>query len=572
MRRILNFGREVISGPQNSILGAAAIIMAMVIASSVLGIVRQRLFLHFFTPTELSLYFASFKLPDLVFQLLAFGIFSSAFVPVFTKIYKKDEKMAFETAARVINIALLAFGIFAVIFSISSVFVYSLFAPGYSSQERVMIASLARVLLLAQGIFVVSYIMTGVLESTRRFFISALAPFFYNIGIIGATLFFSSNLHLWAPVYGAVFGALLHFLVQYPTVRKLGFKFIFSFKLTNEVRKIGKLAAPRVLELGFLQVSKMAELFFTSMITSAALTYYNLADTVRIMPITLFGVSLAKAALPTLASVDDNDKEFRRVFLKTLYQISFLVMPVAATLIVLRVPVIRLLFGTDKFDWDATVQTSLVLSIFAISIPFQSGAALLSRAFYARHDTATPVKISILGVVVTVVLSAIFVLGFHLSTWSLALAYVIGIAIQAVLMYLILSRQLNGGTIFAIGPIVKSFMASLASGVVMFFLIKFFDRSVWVKRLSFLTDFYVIKNLNFESFVVDTRYTLNLLTLTVVTAAVGIIIYFAASYFLRSSELKDFVSLVKRRTFSLSKHEEEPITHLQKLDTHYHSW
>jgi len=562
MRRFLNFGREVISGPQNSILGAAAIIMAMVIASSVLGIVRQRLFLHFFTPSELSLYFASFRLPDLVFQLLAFGIFSSAFVPFFTKIYKKDEKMAFETAARVINITLLAFGVFAVIFSISSVFIYSLFAPGYSSQELNMIASLARVLLIAQGIFVISYIMTGVLESTRRFFVSALAPFFYNIGIIGATLFFSSKLHLWAPVYGAVFGALLHFLIQYPIVRKLGFKFIFSFKLTNEVRKIGKLAMPRVLELGFLQVSKIAELFFTSMIASAALTYYNLADTVRIAPITLFGVSLAKAALPTLASVDDNDKEFRRVLLKTLYQISFLVMPVAAILIVLRMPVIRLLFGTDKFDWDATVQTSLVLSIFAISIPFQSCAALLSRAFYARHDTTTPVKISILGVVVTVVLSAIFVLGFHLSTWSLALAYVIGIVIQTVLMYLILSRQLNGGTIFAIGPIVKSFIASLASGVVMFFLIKFFDRSVWIKRLSFLTDFYVIKNLNFESFVVDTRYTLNLLALTAVTAAVGIIIYLSFSYFLRSDELKDFVSLVKRRTFSLSKHEEEPITHL----------
>jgi len=556
MRHLLIKGKAFLSGPQNSILGAAFIIMVMVVFSSVLGLLRQRLFLNYFEPEELSLYFASFRLPDLVFQLLAFGIFSSAFIPVFTKLHKKSESVAFGTAARVVNIALVGFIVFAVIFSILAEPIYSLFAPGYSDAQHLLIASLARVLLIAQGIFIVSYIMTGVLESLRRFFVSALAPIFYNVGIIVTTILLADKLHLYAPAIGAVIGALLHFLVQFPTAYRLGFRFSFSFSLTEEVKKIGKLAAPRVLELGFLQISKLAELFFTSIIATAALTYYNLADAVRIMPITLFGVSLAKAALPTLSAVDDDNREFRRAFLKTLYQIAFLVMPVAATLIVLRIPIVRLLFGTDKFSWEATVQTSLTLSVFAVGIPAQAAAALLSRAFYARHNTTTPVKLSLMGVAMSLILSIIFVVVFHLPTWSLALSYTLGMTFQATLMYVLLSRELNGGTLFAVIPIAKSLVASIASGATMYFLIKFFDRSVWIKRLSFLTDISALRGLDFESFVVDTRYTSNLLILTVITAAIGGVVYLLVSFLLRSEELKDLWQLVRKRGFGIPKEEE----------------
>lgn len=560
MRHLLYRGKNIVTGPQNSILGAAAIIMSMVLFSSVLGLLRQRLFLSFFTPEELSLFFASFRLPDLVFQLLAFGIFSSAFIPVFTKVHAKNKTEAFATASRVINIALLFFTLFAVAFALLAYPIYSLFAPGYTTGEISEIASLARILLIAQGVFIVSYVMTGILESLRRFFISALAPIFYNVGIIVFTVLFADSLHLYAPALGAVVGALLHLLVQLPTAYNLGFRVSWSFSLTSEVKKIGKLAAPRMLELGFLQTSKLAELFFTSLISTAALTYYNLADAVRVMPITLFGVSLAKAALPMLSEVDEDRKKFRSAFLKTLYQISFLVMPVVAVLVVLRIPVVRLLFGTDRFDWGATVQTGLVLSVFAFSIPFQSATALLARAFYARHNTKTPVAISILGVLVTVILSAVFVLVFKLPTWSLALSYTIGVAFQSVAMFYILSRELNGGTLFAVVPIIKSVTASAFSGATMYVLIKLFDRSVWLKRLSFLTDIKVLKDLNFESFVIDTRYTGNLIILTTVTAITGGLVYLGVSYVLRSQELYDFIALVKKRKFSVETPEDEPLT------------
>ncbi len=557
MKRLLLSGKNFLNGPQNSILAAAFVIMAMVMFSSVLGLVRQRLFLHFFDPEELSLFFASFRLPDLVFQLLAFGIFSSAFIPVFTKVHAKDKHIAFETAARIINLALVGFIVFACVFAVFAAPIYSIFAPGYTDAEHQTIASLARVLLIAQGFFIVSYVLTGILESLRHFFVSAMAPIFYNVGIIVFTIIFADDLGLMAPALGAVFGAFLHFAVQFPTARRLGFRFMWSLKLTDEVKKIARLAAPRVLELGFLQITRVTDLFFTSLIASAALTYYSLADAVRIMPVTLFGVSLAKAALPTLSNIDEDRHAFKKAFLKTLYQISFLVTPVAATLIVLRIPIVRLLFGTDRFDWEATVQTGLVLSVFAVSIPFQSAAALLSRAFYARHNTTTPVKMSIVGVVISTILSVIFIVFLNLPTWSLAAAYTIGIIFQAVTMYYILSRELNGGTLFAIVPIIKSFIASFVSGSVMFVIIRFFDRSVWVKELSFVGN---IQGLNFEHFVIDTRYTFNLMFLTGVTAVIGGLTYLLVSFLLRSAELNDFIALVKKKGFGIPRKEEEAIT------------
>ena len=544
---VFSKGKALLTAPQSSILSAAFVIMIMVIFSTVLGLVRQRLFLHYFEPSELSLFFAAFRIPDMVFQVLAFGMFSSAFIPVFTKTHKRDPKEAFEISMRVMSIGLTVFIIFACVFAVFANSIYGLVAPGYSNQEHETIANLSRILLMAQGLFVVSYVLTGVLESLRRFLIPALAPIFYNLGIILVTVLFSQKIGLAAPAIGAVFGAFLHLIIQVPAAKNLGMKFGFTLSLNEGVRKIGKLAAPRVLELGFLQTSKMVELYLTSIIASASLTYYSLADSVRIMPITLFGVSLAKAALPTLSSESDDPKAYRKSFLTTWYQIMFFVLPVTAVLMVLRIPAIRLLFGTDRFDWEATVQTGLVLSVFAISIPFQASVALLSRAFYALHDTKTPVKISMIGVVVTIVMALTLTLGLSLPTWSLALAYSIGSAFQAISLYYILSKRLNGGTLFALKPVLTSVVSSVAAAGVMYFVIKFFDRSVWIKRLSFLTDIKALKDLNFESFVVDTRYTFNLLILTVITALLGGVIYLAMQYVLGSKELGAFIGMLRKR-------------------------
>jgi len=524
--------------------------MVMIVAARIFGLVRLRVLAHFFVDEDLSLFFAAFRLPDLIFEVLTLGALSSAFIPVFTKIYKKDEAEAWDTAARVVNLGLIVFAVFALLFGLFAHNLYALIAPGYSIEQREQIAYLARVLFAAQGFFVVSYALTGVLESLRRFLIPAFAPLFYNLGIIIGTYLFADQFGLLAPALGVIIGALAHFLIQLPFAYRLGFRFALVLRPTSGIKKIGKLALPRIIELSFLQLTKISELFLSSLISTAAYTYYNFAYSAQALPVGLFGLSMAKAALPTLTAQSDDPKKFKKTLLSTLYQVIFLIIPVTTMLIVLRIPVVRLLFGTDIFDWPATVQTGLVLSAFAIGVPFQAATLVLTRAFYALHDTSTPVKVSLTGGAISILTSFTLILGLHYPTWGLALGYALGTTFQAISLFFLLSKRLNGKTLFAVGPILKNLFASIVAGLSMFLFLKFFDRSVWVKRLSFLSNLEATKNLNFENFVLDTRYTGNLIILTAMTAFLGLVIYVIISFLMGSEELFAFIRLIKRRRLS----------------------
>ena len=565
VEKILAKGKKILFSPQGSVLSAATIIMLMVVASRILGLVRQRTLAHFFAPDELSLFFAAFRLPDLVFEVLVFGTFSSAFIPVFTKALKKGRKGAWEMAGTVTNIGLIVFALFAVIIILFSNQLYGFFAPGFSEEHRIQIVSLARILFAAQGFFVVSYVLTAVLESSRRFLIPALAPLFYNIGIILGTLFLAPKAGLMAPAYGVVLGAASHFLIQLPLAVKLGFRFSPIIKLTEEVKKIGKLALPRILEVSFLQISKTVELFLASLISTASYTYFTFGNTLQLLPVGLFGTSIAKAALPTLSRQADEPGEFRKTLFGALYQIVFLILPVSTILIVLRIPLVRLIFGTDIFSWEATVQTGMVVSAFAVGAVFQAAAALMARGFYALHDTKTPVAISLSAILLIIVVDFILIRGVGLPAWGLAAAFSLGSALQASLLFLFINRKIGDGTsLKALSPIFKSLLASAASGGVMYLLLKVFDRSVWIKRLSFLGKLDVAKGIAFEKFVLDTRYTVNLLILTIFVILVGMIIYLVVSIILKSKEVWYFFNLVnrifvKRKLAPIPAKETEPV-------------
>ena len=551
--------------PQESVLSAASIIMLMVVASRVLGLVRQRVLAHFFVPDELSLFFAAFRLPDLVFEVLVFGTFASAFIPVFTRSLKEGSNKAWKTAGIIVNIGLAIFILFSVILSLNANFIYGILAPGYSGAERETIVGLARVLFAAQGFFVVSYVLTGVLESLRRFLTPALAPLFYNLGIILGTVFLAPSLGLMAPVIGVVFGALFHFLVQLPLAMKLGFRFTSSVKFTPDVKKIGKLAAPRVLETFFLQISKTVELFFSSLISTASYTYYTFGNTLQLVPVGLFGTSIAKAALPTLARQADSPEKFKKTLLSALYDMSFLVIPIATFFIVLRVPLIRLVYGTDIFGWEATIQTGYVLSAFAVGIVSQSAASLLARSFYALHNTKTPVIVSILSIILIITLDFIFIRIFGFGVWGLAAAYSVGSFFQAITLFYLINRKIGNGSFFkTLLPIVKSILAALGSGLTMYFLLKFFDRWTWIKRISFISTIDIGKNIDFERFVLDTRYTGNLLILTFIVTLVGGVVYLILAILLKSKEVWNFFNLLRRiairKVTPIPSKEQEPLT------------
>jgi len=558
VKNLFSKSKNFLFAPQTSVLSAASIIMVMVIASRALGLVRQRVLAHFFVPSDLSLFFAAFRLPDLVFEVFFFGMFSSAFIPVFTKALKKDGE-AWDIAGRVVSIGLLIFIFIAAVVAFGAEALYSLFTPGFEKDQVHQIAMLARILFAAQVFFVVSYVLTGVLESLKRFLIPALAPIFYNLGIILGTIFLSGKLGLLGPAVGVVLGAILHFSIQLPLAVKLGFRFSLNFKPNKGVKEIGRLALPRVVDLSFQQVARTVELGLASIISTASYTYFYFANSLQLLPVSLFGTSLAKAAFPTLAAQENDSQAFKNTLYATLYQIVFFSLPLATALIVLRIPLVRLVFGTDIFDWDATVQTGMVLSAFAGGIVFQAVYPLLARAFYALHDTKTPVAVSLLGISFMVGGDFLLVKGLGLPVWALAASFSFALAVQSLVLFYLLNRKVNNTSFFtAFLPMAKTVFSSTLAGLVMYFLLKFFDRSVWVKRLSFLGKGAL--DLPFESFVIDTRYTFNLLILTVAVAAVGALVFLTASFFLKSQELESLIRMVRRKKISSPPKEPEPIT------------
>jgi putative peptidoglycan lipid II flippase len=563
--QLLKNSKKILTDPQSTVFSAASIIMLMVIASRILGLVRQRILANYFSPSDLSLFFAAFRLPDMVFEVLVFGTFSSAFIPVFTKALKDGNSHAWEIAGRVVNIGLILFVGFASLFSILAFQVYSVLTPGFTPDQVSQVASLARLLFAAQGFFVVSYVLTGVLESLRRFLVPALAPLFYNVGIILGIIFLTPRFGLMAPAIGVIIGAFTHFLIQLPLAYKLGFRFSGTIRPNEGVKKIGKLAAPRIVDLSFDQIGKTVELSLASIISTASYTYYTFANSLQLVPVSLFGTSLAKAVLPTLSRQYADIDRFRKTLLNTLFQAIFLTAPIAAALIVLRIPIVRLVYGTDIFDWEATVQTGMVLSVFALGVIFQTLVAILGRSFFALHDTKTPVYVSIAGLTLLVVGNFIFVKGLHLPVWALALSFSLGYFFETVSLFILMHRRIDGIlTASTLSRIVKIAISSVSSGVVMYVFLKFFDRSVWIKRLSFLGKIDAAKNIPFERFVLDTRYTLNLLALTILVSVVGMGVYIIVSFLLKSGDVIVFLNmakriLIKRKVSPIPQKESEPI-------------
>ena len=546
---ILRRGKTFFYAKQRTILSAATVIMLMIAASRLLGLIRNRVFVHFFSARELDTYLAAFQLPDLIFEVIVLGAMSSAFIPTFAKsLAQKKEKEAWHLAGIVLNVMLALFSILSVFIFTFAYPLYDHVASGFTGDQVAQTVLFTRILLIAQMFFAASYVFTAVLESNQRFIIPAIAPLFYNAGIILTTVFFAEKLGLMAPVIGAVIGSFLHFAIQAPLAISLGFRPVLSLNFSNpHLKKVVKLALPRIIELSAFQAKRLVDLFLASLV-AGGLTYFKFGDSVAVLPTSLFGLSIAKASLPQLSKqATGRIEEFKITFAASFSQIIFFVIPASVLLAVLRIPIVRLAFGSPRFTWDDTLQTGYVLSAFAIGIFAYSLSLLISRAFYALHDTTTPVKVSFLTIGVNVVLGLVFVLGLRLPTWSLALSYSLAGIFQVIVLFGLLSKRVKGFANYNIKQtLTKVIAAASLSGSVMFILLRVLDRSAWDKKLSFLGKFGLALPTTFEHFVLDTRYTANLIVLTFVVATIGIAIYLLTTWFLGVKELSVLLSTLKK--------------------------
>lgn len=364
------------------------------VGSNILGMVRN----HFFTekiPTSvLASYYAAFRIPDLLFNLVVLGVLSSIFIPVFMEhLAKEDKKSAWQFTNYLINLTIISLGIVSAVLFFLMPYLVGLITPGFSEASKNLTIQLAQIMLLSPILFGLSSIAGGILNSFKKFLAYALAPIFYNVGIIFGTIYLSPAYGVYGLAYGVLIGAVLHFLIQLPQILKLGFRYepILSLK-DRSIRQVLRLAPPRIGGLLANQANLFIATIIGSMIGGGSIAYLNLANDIQTFVSVVFGISFATAIFPLLTGKASLGKteDFIKEFSISFRQILFFTIPASIGLILLRGQITRLILGYGFFKIIDTKLTAAVLGAFALSLFAQATIPLLVRAFYALKDTKTP--------------------------------------------------------------------------------------------------------------------------------------------------------------------------------------
>ncbi len=514
---------------QSSVRSAATVLIIMVFTSRVLGLIRDRMLAARFSPDELGVYLAAFRLPNLLFELLVMGALTSAFIPVYTKyITGGKQQEAWRISNTIITISCVLLACIAIPILIWTKEVSHFIAPGFSDTQVSQMIGFTRFMVVVQVFpLLIGNFFTGILQSHSLFTIPAIAPVVYNIGIIIAIIVFSSAIGLWAPVVGVGIGAVLFMCIQIPSLIKLGYRSRIALDIHNEgVREIGKLMVPRTVGLAVSQVDTTVDLILSSLLGARMVTVFNFAQHLQQFPIGLFGATVAQAAFPLLSQATasgDKDK-FTKTLYSALNQIIFFIMPVSVLFIVLRIPIVRLVFGAARFDWQATVLTGMTLSMFSISLSAQATSQLITRGFYALYDTKTPVIIGIITILINTVCSVVFVQIYKLPVWSLGLSTSIASIINVSLLVVYFGKRTGWNTIARMfyTP-VKIVIASLVTGLALYVPLKLFDQLVF-----------------------DTTRTFGLLLLTGLVSLIGLVVYVFLVWVFDVREIKTFISMISQ--------------------------
>lgn len=503
-----------------------------VLLSRILGLLKYRLLTSHFTVSEIGVFIASFRLPNTIFDLVVMGALTTAFIPVFTSYISREKyEDANIIASTILNISTIVFVILSVIFLVFTQGLIHLIAPGLTNAELSLAVPFTRIMLVGQTLpLILGNFLTGILQSQKRFLVPALAPVVYNLGIILGIWLLSPTMGLFSAVWGVVLGAVLFLLIQIPLSLHLKFHYrlILNWKHRGVV-EIAKLIIPRTIGLAITQLNYVANLVISSLLATRSITIFNFAQQLAQLPIGVFAATISQAALPTLSEEQgkkDGFVAFKKTFLTSLHQILFLTLPAAAILIVLRIPVVRLVYGAAKFDWPATVETGRTLAFFGVGLTAEALVNLLVRGFYAIHDSKTPVILGSITIAINIILSIVFIFLAPLGrpVWALALSAAVADSIYAIWLLVVLNKKVKYFDRSALlVPAGKMFLAAWITGVSLYVPMKLLDQLVF-----------------------DTTRTLSLLMLTGTVGLIGLSVYLFLTWMLNISELSSFMGLFRR--------------------------
>lgn len=527
---------------ESSIMGGAILIASASFASRLLGLVRDRLFFSRFGAGDtLDSYYAAFRLPDLLFQILVLGALSSAFIPVFLH-YRAKEKTSqhdesWDIANTVLTIIVFALTVLAILAFIFAPWIVPLFAPGFSGDKLTQTIFLTRIMLGAIVFFGASNIVSSILNAVRRFAAFAASPILYNVGILIGILWFYPLWGITGLGLGVVLGAFLHLIIQLPPTIRIGWRYRWPTAWKHAgVSRIFRLMGPRMVGLGALQLEQLACTLIASTLASGSVSIFNAAQNLASFPINIFGVSLAVSSFPVFAAAftDNRTNDFIGEFSRVVRRILFVIIPLSVIIVLLRAHIVRIVLGAGNFDWEATIRTAQSLGFLSLTLFAQSLIPMLARSFYALQDTKTPMTTGVCAVIVSVGLSA--TLGPRFGVEGLALAIAVASGLHMLALFLLLRHRLGElDDLTILTSAIKIIIASTIAGF-----------ATWLTLLV------AARGVNQQTFV-------GIFLQALQAASVGSVVYIALALLMRFDEVRlvgqwlraarrQFMSLVKRKS------------------------
>jgi len=435
--------KRILSSQTKTITGAAIILATASFASRIIGFIRDRIFAHMFGAGDiLDAYYAAFRVPDLIYNLIVVGALSAGFIPIFTKLMKMKTGEALRVTNTIINILAIGLIIICGTLAIFTPYLMKYIVPGFSGEKLQLTITLTRIMFISPILLGISGVISSVLQSFKSFLIYSLTPILYNIGIIIGALLFVPLFGTKGLAYGVVLGAFFHLIIQIPAMRHYNFNYQWILAYKNKhVLEIGKLMIPRTLALATHQINLLIMTVLASTLAAGSLTVFNFASNIQYFPIGIIGYSFAIAAFPTLAGfvADKNEKKLIEHLMRTIRQILFFIIPLTLVLLLLRAQIVRVLFGTGQFGWEATIATANTLAFFSLSLFAQCLIPLLARTFYALHDTWSPLIIAVISSLINIVFA--LALKDSLGIAGLALSFSIASILQVALLWITLRTK-----------------------------------------------------------------------------------------------------------------------------------
>jgi len=460
-------------GPSTAhILAQASLILTLAaLASRVLGWVRLLVIgSQFGASRELDAYFAAFRIPDAIFQLVVAGALSAALIPVFQSYRARaNEQEAWRLASSVINLVLIGLAAFSLLMAIFAPWIVPLVTPGFDAPTTELTIRMTRVMLLSPVFIGMGAVVSGILNSYERFAVPAIAPLLYNLAIIGAAIVLAPVMGVEGLAVGVAVGSLAHLIVQLPNLAAVGQRYDLTISLRHPgVRRVAWLMGPRTLGLAAVQINFIASTLLASGLPEGSVTAYNYAFQLMQVPVGVVGVSIAIVLFPRLSrdAALGRVREVRAQLATALRILLFIAAPLTALMTVLREPLTAVFFQYGLFSAQSTQRTAEALLFFTIGLGAQTLVPLLARTFYALQDTRTPVIWAIVAVALNVPLMAW--LAGPMGVGGLALALTITATLEVIGLLWALRERLggvHGGELLS--SLVRSATAAAVAALVM---------------------------------------------------------------------------------------------------------